>query len=227
MFEAAIKIQKESKKHVHILIDEIDSILKKQELTSHGEFNLTLEFQTLMDGVLHYPSLTVWGTTNNPHHIPMPMLRRFSCVLIVGELDQKDRIKLLKQYADYLPVAEFGEEKWAALAKKLDGATGDVIRKVIDHVWRTKMNWFVRNHKDEARALIDNLNDGEKFDIFNFDSKQRSFFKNKLSQHMTISPEDLEISVDIHLKNVAVHNEIITAKQVYKEAREFLAQIEN
>ena len=226
MFEAAIKIQKESKKHVHILIDEVDAVMKKQELTGHGDFNLTLEFQILMDGVVEYPQLSVIAATNSPERIPMPMIRRFSKVLIVGELDQDHRKKLLKQFIDYLPISEFPEHAWEDIAKKLDGSTGDVIRKVVDHVWRTKISSFVKSQPKEATKLIDALNKDEKFDIKNFDSKRRQNFKNMLRPYVSVDPNDVDESVNMHLRNVAIHNEIQEARRVYREARDFLAALD-
>jgi hypothetical protein len=224
LFEAGMKIQKEARRHVHFLIDEIDAVLNKNQ--DRNQTNLTLEFQILMDGVVHYPHLSVWGATNAPQNIPMPMIRRFSKVVIVGELDQDQRVKLLQQFTNFMPQT-VQDDAWNALALKLDGATGDVIRKIVDHVWRTKMTWFTENHRVEAQKLVDELNKDEKFQIANFDSKKRDEFKQRLSGFMSVSATDLERSVDLHLSNMAIHHEIETAKQTYADAKEFLAQIKN
>jgi len=229
LFEAGLKLQKESRKHVHFLIDEIDSVLNDEK--GIGSTNLTLEFQILMDGVVHYPHLSVWGATNSPERIPMPMIRRFSKVLVVGELDQSARVKLFNQFLSYLPLrsdsaflnsTEQVSKSVEKGAQKLEGATGDVIRKVVDHIWRTKMTWFVQNHNAEAQELLDSLNDGQKFQLSDFNEAKRIAFKEKLSKYMVVSPEDIEKSVDIHLTNIAVHNEIETAKETYARAKKFL-----
>jgi AAA+ superfamily predicted ATPase len=226
LFEAGLKIQKESKKHVHFLIDEIDSVLKKREYATHGETDLSLEFQILMDGVVRYPNLSVWGATNSPEKIPMAMIRRFSKILIVGELSQQDRVHLLKQFLEgYLPVKDFNNDNWDAAAKRLEGATGDVIRKVIDHIWRTKMTQFVQTYKVAAGELLDHLHKNGKFNISNFNNEQRSVFKQKLGNYIKVEPEDLQKSINIHLKNIAVRAEIATAIDVYANARKFLTQI--
>lgn len=228
LFEEGLKLQKESGKHVHFLIDEIDAVLKRQDLTSHGETNLTLEFQILMDGVVHYPNLSVWGTTNSPERIPMAMIRRFSKVLIVGELSQEDRIKLLQHFVgNFLPVSTFNDVAWAAAAKKLDGATGDVMRKVADHIWRTKMSWFVTHHPETAKELVSMLNANEKFTVAKFDDKERFSFKQRLQKKVSVEPDDLMRSIDMHLKNIAVRNEIDVAKKTYESARKFLNQVNN
>ena len=147
LFEAAHKLQRESKKHVHILIDEIDTILNGDRgHESFGNTNLTTEFQNLMDGVVHYPNLSIWGATNNPERIPMPMIRRFSKVVIVGELDQEQRSDLLKRFTSFMPTNGITPEAWGALASRIEGATGDVVRKIVDHVWRTKMTSFVQGN---------------------------------------------------------------------------------
>jgi AAA+ superfamily predicted ATPase len=228
LFEEAIKLQRESKKHVHILIDEIDTILSKDTgRDSFGATNLVTEFQNLMDGVVHYSNISVWGATNNPERLPMPILRRFAKVWIVGELDQKDRVKLLQHFTSFLPVSDkFDNGEWAKMAATLEGATGDVIRKIIDYVWREKMGEFVSNHHEHAAKALDTLNsDGVKFTIHEFDDKKRRRFHDMIRPYVHVKPEDIHQSIDLHLSNVAIHKEIQTAVETYNKSRAFLAQI--
>lgn len=225
LFEAGLRIQKESKKHVHFLIDEIDSVLRKQEFIQHGETNLSLEFQILMDGVVHYPNLSVWGATNFPERMPIAMLRRFSSVVIVGELDQSDRVQLLKQFiAGYLPVS-LTDEVWERAALRLEGATGDVMRKVADHLWREKMSNFVSGHSKEAYALVEFLNEQDKFQLSFFDDKKRYNFKQRLSKFVQVTPDDLQTCITKTLANVAIKSEIDTAIKTYKDAKIYLKGI--
>jgi len=226
MFEACVKLQKESRKHVHILIDEIDSVLNKDK--EYGATNLTLEIQILMDGVVHYPQLSVLGATNSPDRIPMPMIRRFSKALIVGELTQSHRIQLLKQFVSYMPEADWTDQHWNDIASKLDGATGDVIRKVVDNVWRTKMRQFTRENEDVASNLVESLNtNGQKFQVAHFDDKKRRVFKEELGKYVQIRPSDVMYSVDVHLTNIAIHHEIETAKETYSKAKQFIDQLKH
>ncbi len=226
LFESGLRIQKESKKHVHFLIDEIDSVLRKQEFIQHGETNLSLEFQILMDGVVHYPNLSVWGATNSPEKIPMPMIRRFSSVVVVGELDQKDRVQLLKQFiAGYLPTNDITDEVWDRAALRLEGATGDVMRKVADHLWREKMSEFVSKHSKEAYTLVEFLNEQDKFQLSTFDDKRRFNFKQRLGKFVQITPEDLQTCITKMLANVAIKSEIDTAVKTYKDAKIYLKGI--
>ena len=228
LFEAALQISKEAKKHTHILIDEIDTILNKNEgRDSFGSTNLVTEFQNLMDGVVRYPDLSVWGATNNPEKIPMPCLRRFAKVLIVGELSQEDRVKLLKHFSNFMPVGDISETAWSSLAMRLDGATGDIHRKIVDHIWREKMTWFVRNHRETAQKLVDQLSteQGQKFDLSSFTQAQRDTFKKALAQYVWINAKAIDESITAHLENVAIHHEIKTAVETYEKARGFLAQL--
>lgn len=223
LFEAGLRLQKESKKHVHFLIDEIDSVLNDDK--EMGGNNLTLEFQILMDGVVSYPNLSVWGATNNPDRIPMPMIRRFSKVLIVGELSQADRVHLLKHFSGFLPTRDFNDQAWNDSAIRLDGATGDVIRKIADHLWRTKMSWFVNHYAKEAEELVSFLNKGEKFELNAFTDDSKREFRTRLGKFMAVQPADLQQSIDLHLKNMAIRSEIATAKETYASAKRFLEHV--
>jgi len=228
LFEAALRLSKESKKHVHILIDEIDTILNKDSgRDSFGATNLVTEFQNLMDGVVAYPNISVWGATNNPEKIPMPCIRRFSKALIVGELDQDQRIQVLRHFSNFMPVGDIPTDVWHGFANRLEGATGDVLRKVVDYVWRGKMSSFVQDNATEATKLVDFLDtvQKQKFAIGDFTEKQRAEFKDRLSPFVRIEAQDLHESINIHLENVAIYHEIETAKATYANAKAFLASI--
>jgi hypothetical protein len=222
LFEHAVKIQKESNKHVHILIDEIDSVLNDEH--EKGQINLSLEFQTIMDGVVSYPNLSVWGTTNHPDRIPLPMLRRFNLCLEVGELFQEDRVKLLKHYISFMP-NDISSSDLEGPAQRLDGATGDIIRKIADHIWREKMTNFVSNNKKEAKELTDLLGKESEFKLSDYTEKDRFNFNQRLSKYVKVSIKDIEKSIDMHLNNLIIRAQIETAKNTYKETKELLCQL--
>lgn len=223
LFEGALKIQRESKKHVHILIDEVDSVLKRRELMAHADEDLTTEFQNLMDGVVHYPNITVWGATNHAERIPMPMIRRFSKVLVVGELSEEDRVRLLRQYVSYLPLRGFEERTWTSAASRLHGAVGDVIRKIADHIWRTKVREFTDRSPEQARKVVEWLNRDGRFHAGSF--REREELNRMLAEWVLVTPEDLTASIDLHLSNVAIRTEIRTAVETYERARALLADL--
>jgi AAA+ superfamily predicted ATPase len=225
LFEQAIKIQRESKRHVYILIDEIDQVLHTDHSSGGSHFNLTREFQILMDGVVNYPGISVWGATNFPERIPMPMIRRFSKVLIVGELDLEARISLLQHYCRFMPISGFRGADWTAFAERLEGATGDVIRKVVDPVWREKMHEFTEDDPAHAQELIDWLNRQEKFDVRRFSADDRGRFHAMLGDHVTVTPKDIEASIENALHNLAILNEIDTAKKTYARSRALVSDL--
>lgn len=227
-FEAGLKLQRESNKQVFFLIDEIDAILNGDRgQAAFGGTNLATEFQVLMDGVTSYPNLALWGATNHPERIPMPLLRRFSKVIIVGELTQEDRIRLLQQFLAYLPCAPtLANGVLTEAATKLDGAVGDVIRKVIDHVWREKISLFVGTQPEAAETVRELLNqNGQKFHPAKFTQKDREKMHAIMRPFVEVQPTDLLGAVDLHLNNIAIRTEIETAKATYSSARQFLADI--
>jgi hypothetical protein len=156
----------------------------------------------------------------------MPLIRRFNKVMIVGELTSEDRAKLLERFSRTLPLDGFDERTWARFADRLDGATGDVVRKVVDHVWRDCIDAFTRNHEEAALAVTKWLSvqgpDGGPLDIGKFTEAQRAELRGRLLKHVKVTPRDMEGSIEAHLKNAAVRAEIETAKAVYREAKEMV-----
>lgn len=225
LFEHAIKLAKESKKHVHILIDEVDSVMCKKEFLAQGDDDLTTEFQNLMDGVVQYPNVTVWGASNHPERIPMPIIRRFSKVLIVGELTKEDRVVLLKKFFSFLPIEELGEDDWRAAATQLEGATGDVIRKVADHVWRAKIDWFTQTMPKEAEDAKAWLNRNGRFSVAEMSAEERGLFVKLLGTWFKVTAREIRAAVEEHMKNVATRTEITAAAQVYENARSVVSSL--
>lgn len=227
LFEAGLRLQRESNRPVYFLIDEIDTILNGDRgQAAFGGSNLATEFQVLMDGITTYPNLALWGATNHPERIPMPLIRRFARVIIVGELAQEDRIALLKQFVSFLPLAKsFPEDAWADAAGLLEGAVGDIVRKVADNLWRTKMTAFVHEAPHQAEKLVEHLHGGAQFEVGLFTAEKRAAFQALLRPHVQVTPRDLLLSVDQHLSNVAIQQEIATAKETYERARHFLSGI--
>ncbi len=209
LFSRAHDIQIQTGKHVHILIDEIEALLAARG-TRTGVVDLGLEFQSLMDGVVDYPNISVWGTTNHLDRIPMPMIRRFSKLLIVGELDCDDRIDLLKHYLRKMPLSHnYSDEKWYEQSQRLDGATGDVIRKVADHVWRTRLGRFIEEDPNQAQQLSES---GASIE--------------QMRMYIEITPTDIDESIETLLSNIGVRQEIDTAKSTYEHAKYFVQNAE-
>lgn len=222
LFQEGLKLARESGRHVHFLIDEIDSLLNNDRDIS-GNNNLTLEFQILMDGVVSYPNLSVWGATNHVERIPMPMIRRFNKVLVVGELSRSDRADLLKMFTSYMPItAKVKDRDWENWAVKLEGATGDVIRKIADHIWRDKVTAFVNDRPEKAEEMVEFLNRNGKFNVDEFNKEQRAEFKHELSKYMVVTTDDMDRSIESNLKNLGIKSEIETAVATYRHSRAYL-----
>lgn len=227
LFQEGLKLAQESGRHVHFLIDEIDSLLNNDRDMS-GNNNLTLEFQILMDGVVRYPNLSVWGATNHIERIPMPMIRRFNKVAIVGELSRSDRAELLKMFTSHMPItAKVKDRDWENWAVKLEGATGDVIRKIADHIWRDKVTTFVDERPDKANEMVEFLNRNGKFNVDEFSKEERAAFKSELSKYMVVTAEDMDLSIESNLKNLGIRSEIETATATYKAAKAYLESAKN
>ena len=217
LFDQAIKIRQQSKKHVHILIDEIDMVLNNDGDLSR-RVDLALEFQNLMDGVVAYPGITVWGATNHPTRIPAPMLRRFARVMIVGELSAEDRVKTLQHYmGNFLPVSDAVTGNYVAWAERLEGATGDIVRKVVDEVWLRLMREYVKKHPIHAGVLKGTLNDTG---VAELTASQRSDIKAHISEKIVVTPELVNECMDHILGNVAVKHQTSVAVATYKTAHQ-------
>lgn len=225
LFEHAVRLQKDSQKHVHILIDEADAVMCKKEFLSQGDDDLTTEFQNLMDGIVQYPNITVWAASNHPERMPMPIIRRFSKVLIVGELTPEDRVFLLKRFFSYLPLEAFGEDDWRSIASQLEGATGDVIRKVVDTVWRSKMSWFVEEMPAAAEEVKSWLNKDGKFSVAEMTVETRAALIELLGTHFRVTVREAKAAVEEHMKNVATRTEITAAAEVYANARKVVSSL--
>lgn len=225
LFEAGLKLQKETKRQVFFMIDEIDTVLNGDRgQAAFGGTNLATEFQILMDGITSYPNLAVWGATNHPERIPMPLLRRFAKVLVVGELSLKDRVTLLRRFTSYLPLSkDFSDEAWSDAAKMLDGAVGDTVRKVTDHIWREKMFTFVNKKPEKAEEVLKFIQaGGVRYDSSKATAEWRAKFHDVLRPYVQVRPGDLLEAAQLYLDNPAIKQEIRTAVETYKVAREHL-----
>ena len=151
----------------------------------------------------------------------MPMIRRFSKVLIVGRLNHEDRVKLFKQFLNRLPLKGFESGDWDRFADRMEGATGDVVRKVCDHVWREEIGNFIGAESKSAEDVLDLLSN---MGAWGEESRSRRALE-RLRQSFSVQPKSVDRAIDIALDNVGIIHEIETAKQTYKNADEFLAVV--
>jgi len=225
LFDEAVKLHKSSGRPVHILIDEIDMVLN-DDRASGSRVNLSLEFQNLMDGVVAYPGISIWGATNHPKRIPTPMLRRFAKVLVVGELSESDTVTILRHYTEtFLPCGEgFSDEQYLGWASRLKGATGDVIRKVVDEVWLRLMRSYIQEHSEEAEKVLEFISGeyGDNFDISELKDEDRETIKEMISNVTVVTSSILDECVTHLLDNFAVQQQIKVARETYRNAAAML-----
>jgi len=226
LFEAALQLHKETERQAFISIDEIDTVLNgNQGHEAFGGTNLTTEFQILMDGVLSYSGISVWGATNHPERMSMPIIRRFAKVLLVGELAHVDRVKLLRRSLSYLPLSpNFSDVAWTDASTKLEGAVGDTVRKMADDLWRKNMRNFVNRRPEKAQEVVKFLQEeGTKFDRSKFSLERQAKLERMLRENgIEITPDDLINTIDRNLESAAIRAEIQTAKNTYRVARQHL-----
>lgn len=90
------------------------------------------------------------------------------------------------------------------------------------------MSHFVNTQPEAADIVLELLNEGgNKFHPSKFTQKQREEMHKIMRPFVQVEPQDLVDSVDLHLNNIAIRNEIQTAKLVYENARQFLADVNN
>lgn len=221
LFDEAVKLHKSSGKPVHILIDEIDMVLN-DDRTSGSRVNLSLEFQNLMDGVVSYPGISIWGATNHPQRIPTPMLRRFAKVMVVGELSEDDRVSIIKHYIEeYLPVSEkISDEQYNLWALKFDGATGDVIRKAVDELWLRLMRSYIHDYEDDAKNVLKFIHEnyGDNFEVSQLSAEDRLTIKSMVSDKTSVNPALVDECIAHSLDNFAVQQQIKVARDTYRNS---------
>jgi SpoVK/Ycf46/Vps4 family AAA+-type ATPase len=226
LFDEAIKLHKASGRPVYILIDEIDMILNDDQSTS--KINLSLEFQNLMDGVVAYPGISIWGATNHPKRIPTPMLRRFAKVMVVGELSPEDSKTIMKYYLEtFLPTKDLTEEDYDSWSRKLEGATGDVIRKGIDQLWLDLMRGFIEDHTEHAENILGFIHGkyGVNFEIADLTVGDRETIKSMIAETGTVVTSEMVTKyLDKLLDNFAVQQQIKVAKDTYRNAKLLLSR---
>jgi hypothetical protein len=220
LFDQAIRLRKSSKMPVHILIVNDDH-------TSGSRVNLSLEFQNLMDGVVAYPGITIWGATNNPERIPTPMLRRFAKVLVVGEMAQEQRVRTLTHYlTHFLPCDDFTDEQWAEWAERFDGATGDVLRKAVDEVWLSAIRTLISESPEGAERIVEFIKEeyGANFDVSDLEDEDRHTIKDMVGAHVTVTAEMVDTAIDHLLDNFAIQQQIQTCRETYRNAEKLLSR---
>lgn len=227
LFTKAVELHRKTGKRVHLLIDEIDQVLMEPETEQRATgTNLVYEFLQLLDGVVDYPGVTLWGATNHPQRLSTRVMRRFQFVEIVGELTVKDRAELLRRFCEALPV-ESDLYTWEKAASLLDGAVGDAVRKVAESLWRERMGAFVRRDREAAEKIAKTLvnEKGETVHHGDMNREARRALAASLREHFRISEAELLEHVRHVARSPAIRQEIDDAVATYAGARSYLDEM--
>lgn len=224
LFSKAVELHHKTGKRVHVLIDEIDQVLMEPETEQRSSgTNLVYEFLQLLDGVVDYPGVTLWGATNHPERLSTRVMRRFQFVEIVGELTVKDRAELLRRFCEALPV-ESDIDTWEKAAALIDGAVGDAVRKVAESLWRERIGAFVRRDREAAEKIAKTLvnEKGETTHHGDMNREARRALAASLREHFSISEAELLEHVRAVALSPSVRQEIDHAVETYASARRYL-----
>lgn len=228
LFQQAMELYDHLRRHIFLAIDEIDSLFATDSRPERSYDFLASEFRSLLDGMLEYEPITLCGTTNMPNRMPVSVLRRFSFVDSVGELDLEDRASLLEHYLTLgIPLSsKIKDSDYLEFAQRLEGATGDIIRKVADGVWREVVDSFALNYPQEALNLADYLNKGGPFKIQNVSQKQRNYVKRHIGARYRADWTLINKHIDEVVNNASIQRELEEIKKFYHNAREIIKNIQ-
>jgi len=213
-------------KLVFLIMDEFDSWFN----SSNGHWvdntyqRVQKAVQIKLDGVVDYEGVIVVGMTNEPKKIPLAIYRRFKYVDIVGELDAPERADLLKMFlSNGLPLSRgFKDSYYQRWGELLEGPTGDVIGKVADDVHYEFMRKFIREHPKEGRKLNGQI---RRMQLRNNGELDKPYIKRTMGQYMVVTPDWVEEKIQAKLAEPIIREQIETAKRVYAEARDVLANL--
>jgi len=176
-----------------------------------------------------YEGVITVGFTNEPSKIPLGIYRRFKYVDIVGELQQEERSDLLRHFLTKgLPLSRgFRNQMWTEWGTALDGATGDVIGKIADDIHYEFMRKYINEHPKDARRLnsLIRRKTTSTTATKKTDDAVLAEVKRIISPNMTVDPVWVGRAIKQKLEEPIVVEQISTAKRVYAEAKDVLANL--
>jgi SpoVK/Ycf46/Vps4 family AAA+-type ATPase len=220
---AAEKLHDKTGKIVYVVIDEIDNVLgipDEGNNLADVEWRIIKTFQEMLDGVKYYRGVIWCGATNNPERLPISALRRFAYVEAPGELTAQERAQILKHYLTLgLPIAkDITDADFLEYGKRLDGAVGDIVRKMVDVIHEETFSTFIREHPKEAKELEQWLKKKD-FDVWKLTKRDRQHIKSKIAKHMVVTKATLEKAISERLSSPDIIEEIKFGKATYERFR--------
>ena len=228
VWDSARELRRDSgdSKLVFLIMDEFDSWFN----SSNGHWvdktyqRVQKAIQQQLDGVVDYEGIIVVGLTNEPKKVPLAIYRRCKYVDIVGELESQERADLLKKFlTNGLPLSSgFRSGDYQRWGNKLEGATGDVIGKVADDIHYEFMRKFIHEHPTEGRKLNGQI---RRMQLRNNGELDKPYVKRSMGQYILVTPDWVEQNLQAKLAEPIIKEQIETAKRVYAEARDVLANL--
>ncbi|HLC78118.1 MAG TPA: ATP-binding protein [Candidatus Nanoarchaeia archaeon] len=228
VWDAAKELRRNSgdSKLVFLLMDEFDSWFN----SSNGHWvdntyqRVQKAIQMKLDGVVDYEGIITVGFTNEPKKVPLAIYRRFKYVDIVGELEPEERTGLLKTFlTNGLPLSSgFRQQNYQQWGEMLDGATGDVVGKIADDIHYEFMRKFIDEHSSEGRKLNNQI---RRMQSRNGGQVDKPYIKRTMGQYMVVTPDWVDQKLRAKLAEPIIREQIDTAKRVYAEAKDVLANL--
>lgn len=217
LWREAYQLRKDSgfDKLVLLMMDEFDSWFNPTQgnWVDSTYKRVQKAVQMKLDGITEYDGIIATGMTNEPAKIPMAIIRRFKYVDIVGELDHNERITLVRRFLSKMPLSSgFRQTHYNSWAEMLDGATGDVVGKVMDNLHYEFMREFIKGHKQVGKKLEGYLKKTPKpkWDIIHI--------KQQIQPYMKVDPYWLNVHIKKTLADPVIRDQIKDAQRVYQEA---------
>ena len=230
VYDAAKKIRQESleSKVVLLIIDEFNGWFQHGNGSSFGYTDMKQIETTLLevlDGMEDYNGIISICLTNDPLVIPHGILRRFRYVDIVGQLTKEERADILKMYFDRtLPTHPDVETHYLEWAEKLDGAPGDVVRKVADEIHFTLLPRYVRERTKDADR-VERVLTRHRIEKGTIDQHDSAYVKRLLGKYHQVNPDEISHELDVLLKKPHIHTQINDAKKVYRDAELLMQEL--
>jgi SpoVK/Ycf46/Vps4 family AAA+-type ATPase len=217
--KAAEKLHRQTGKIVYVVIDEIDNVLgvpSEGNNLADVDWRLIKTFQEVLDGIRRFDGVVWCGATNNPERLGTAALRRFSFVDAPGELTTDERAQILKNYLTLgLPLAaDITDDDFHRYGLLMEGAVGDIVRKVVDDLHEKVFAEFTREHPREAKELETWIKRKE-FDVFKLTKRDREFIKRKISRHLVVSKSRLEDLLTAKMSSPDIVREVEEARKTF------------
>lgn len=177
-FDKIDQVAKNNGKTQLVHIQEIDGILRndRNSVISDTRLNSFLAKTGIDNG-----QYIIIGTTNRPHLIPFPIIRRGRFKSLFAEGPREHEVfLLLKKYISELKMQKFSDDDYRSLAKNMHGYTGSDVQGIKTDIFK----WYNRSIR---KGIIpkDYILIKEDFGQFlKIDSESRLNVQNKIKQYV-------------------------------------------